>query len=138
MLAGAPGEARTPDLLIRSQSLYPTELRARSINCFIIRVRKFEIGLARTCRSSKFQMKSPTETEVKIRLPNSTAVASRLHAAGFAQSVPREFESNTLYDTQSRSLQNQGMILRLRQIGDRGVITWKGPDEPGPYKSRRE
>jgi hypothetical protein len=39
---GAPGEARTPDLLIRSQSLYPTELRARCINCFIIRVRKFE------------------------------------------------------------------------------------------------
>ena len=26
---GAPGGARTPDLLIRSQSLYPTELRAR-------------------------------------------------------------------------------------------------------------
>src|SRR5260370_41010764 len=26
---GAPGEIRTPDLLIRSQPLYPTELRAR-------------------------------------------------------------------------------------------------------------
>ncbi len=26
---GAPGEARTPDLLIRSQPLYPAELRAR-------------------------------------------------------------------------------------------------------------
>ena len=25
---GAPGEIRTPDLLIRSQSLYPAELRA--------------------------------------------------------------------------------------------------------------
>src|SRR6185312_14157591 len=30
----APGEARTPDLMIRSHSLYPTELRARP---FIIR-----------------------------------------------------------------------------------------------------
>ena len=28
-LSGAPGEARTPDLMIRSHSLYPTELRAR-------------------------------------------------------------------------------------------------------------
>jgi adenylate cyclase, class 2 len=83
-------------------------------------------------------MKSATEIEVKIRLPNSTALSGRLHAAGFAQSVPREFESNTLYDTQNRSLQNQGMILRLRQIGDKGVITWKGRDEPGSYKSRRE
>jgi hypothetical protein len=27
--AGAPGEIRTPDLLVRSQALYPTELRAR-------------------------------------------------------------------------------------------------------------
>jgi hypothetical protein len=28
-LSGAPGEIRTPDLLVRSQTLYPTELRAR-------------------------------------------------------------------------------------------------------------
>ncbi len=27
-LIGAPGEIRTPDLLVRSQTLYPTELRA--------------------------------------------------------------------------------------------------------------
>ena len=26
--SGAPGEARTPDLLLRRQTLYPTELRA--------------------------------------------------------------------------------------------------------------
>ena len=26
---GGPGKIRTPDLLIRSQALYPTELRAR-------------------------------------------------------------------------------------------------------------
>ena len=28
-VGGAPGEIRTPDLLVRSQALYPTELRAR-------------------------------------------------------------------------------------------------------------
>ena len=28
---GAPGEIRTPDLLLRRQSLYPAELRARLI-----------------------------------------------------------------------------------------------------------
>src|SRR6185295_19074238 len=28
-LCGAPGETRTPGLLVRSQPLYPTELRAR-------------------------------------------------------------------------------------------------------------
>jgi hypothetical protein len=29
-LDGAPGETRTPNLLIRSQTLYPIELRAQS------------------------------------------------------------------------------------------------------------
>ncbi len=29
LFIGAPGEIRTPDLLVRSQPLYPTELRAR-------------------------------------------------------------------------------------------------------------
>jgi hypothetical protein len=29
---GAPGEIRTPDLLLRRQSLYPAELRARSFD----------------------------------------------------------------------------------------------------------
>ena len=30
-LAGAPGVTRTPDLLVRSQTLYPTELRAQVV-----------------------------------------------------------------------------------------------------------
>ena len=29
MKDGAPGEIRTPDLLVRSQTLYPAELRAQ-------------------------------------------------------------------------------------------------------------
>jgi hypothetical protein len=34
--AGAPGEIRTPDLMVRSHALYPTELRARM--CFALSV----------------------------------------------------------------------------------------------------
>jgi adenylate cyclase class 2 len=30
------------------------------------------------------------------------------------------------------------MILRLRQVGEKGIITWKGPGERGPHKSRPE
>jgi len=30
LINGAPGEIRTPDLLVRSQALYPTELRAHT------------------------------------------------------------------------------------------------------------
>ena len=30
LIIGAPGEVRTPDLLLRRQSLYPSELRAHT------------------------------------------------------------------------------------------------------------
>ena len=31
-MSGAPGEIRTPDLVVRSHTLYPAELRAHSNN----------------------------------------------------------------------------------------------------------
>ena len=37
VLFGAPGEIRTPDPLVRSQVLYPTELRARNARTRIMR-----------------------------------------------------------------------------------------------------
>ncbi len=81
---------------------------------------------------------SPTETEVKIRVPHLQSVLQRLRSTGFRESVPRQFEANTLYDTPENRLRQEGTLLRLRQIGDHGVITWKGVGAPGPYKSRPE
>ena len=83
-------------------------------------------------------MTSNSETEVKIPLADRTAVLQRLGAAGFIVSVPRVFESNTMYDTPEQALRSQNMLLRLRQAGDHLVITWKGPGTPGPHKSRPE
>ncbi len=79
-----------------------------------------------------------TETEVKIRIPDPVVILARLHSIGFRESVPRQFEANTLYDTAESRLRQESMLLRLRQFGDHGVITWKGPSAPGPYKSRPE
>ena len=62
----------------------------------------------------------------------------RLRIAGFAISVPRAFEANTLYDTPEQELRKNGRIVRLRQVGDRNVITWKGPGVPGRHKVRTE
>ncbi len=48
---GAPGEIRTPDRLVRSQVLYPTELRARgtqSTYCLILL--HFQRRMLKTCR----------------------------------------------------------------------------------------
>jgi hypothetical protein len=43
-LSGAPGLTRTADLLVRSQTLYPTELRAREVH-YSNRALSFECGL---------------------------------------------------------------------------------------------
>ena len=80
----------------------------------------------------------PNETEVKIRIPDFADMLARLQAAGFRETVPRQFEANTLYDTPENRLRQDGAMLRLRQFGNSGVITWKGPNIPGPHKSRPE
>jgi adenylate cyclase, class 2 len=84
------------------------------------------------------RMVDPTETEVKIRVPNLSDIQHRLRSSGFLVSEPREFEANTLYETADGGLARRGMLLRLRQAGGHAVITWKGPGEAGPYKSRPE
>lgn len=78
------------------------------------------------------------ETEVKIRIDDPNEVSARLRDLGFSLAAPREFEANTLFETHDRSLGRNGMLLRLRNIGVRGLITWKGPGIPGPHKNRPE
>jgi hypothetical protein len=41
VMFGAPGEIRTPDPLVRSQILYPTELRARSAQARVRTIGKY-------------------------------------------------------------------------------------------------
>ncbi len=83
-------------------------------------------------------MTGAREIEVKIRLDGIDSIPERLRRAGFAESAPRQFEANTLYDTEDAGLMRKRMLLRLRQSANTGLITWKGPGEAGPYKSRPE
>jgi adenylate cyclase class 2 len=78
------------------------------------------------------------ETEVKIRLAGPDALQERLKQSGFTQRVARQFESNSLYDTPRHELRRNGTLLRLRQSGERSVVTWKGRGEEGPFKTRPE
>ena len=82
--------------------------------------------------------KDSTEVEVKIPLSDRKALESRLKEAGFRVSAPRQWESNDIYDTPDHLLRNKEMLLRLRQSGDKPIITWKGAGSPGPHKSRPE
>lgn len=78
------------------------------------------------------------ETEVKIRIADPIAAKQRLEASKFAVSIPRRFEANTLYDTADLKLKKAQMLLRLRQVGNDAIITWKGPSVAGPHKIRPE
>lgn len=83
-------------------------------------------------------MQGTTEVEVKIRIPNGTGASQRLQELGFQVTKDRVFEANVLYDTPAADLRAASKLLRLRQAGEHSVITFKGPGQPGPHKSREE
>lgn len=83
-------------------------------------------------------MKSCLETEIKVRIRDLASTAVRLREAGLNVSVERQFESNTIYDTEDRALRRSGELLRLRKTGGECTITWKGRGEAGRHKSRPE
>jgi adenylate cyclase class 2 len=80
------------------------------------------------------------ETEVKIAVPHWTAqdAAERLAGVNLSVTAARVFEANFVYDTPEQSIRRAQMLLRLRRVGERNLLTWKGPSEPGPHKSRPE
>ena len=82
------------------------------------------------------------EIELKFRVKSLLDLERRLQEIGFAIDTPRTFESNTLYDSPERALKTRGELLRLRQYGERQVMTHKRhPDdeeEGGRYKIRIE
>jgi adenylate cyclase, class 2 len=67
----------------------------------------------------------PLEVEVKFPVSDPHALIQRLHSAGFREETPRTFERNILYDTPERRLREQTAILRVRQYGDRWIVTYK-------------
>lgn len=81
---------------------------------------------------------SARENEIKLRISNVASAKRLLRENGFRISRRRVFERNIVFDTKGLALRNSGKLLRLRQAGDRAVITFKGPAAPGKHKSREE
>ncbi|MEQ1948213.1 MAG: class IV adenylate cyclase [Bryobacteraceae bacterium] len=81
-----------------------------------------------------------TETEVKICWPEGRGdPRPALEYFGYSETAPRVLEANQLFDREGSELRNSDRILRLRQSGDRSIITYKGPAAPRDrYKSREE
>jgi adenylate cyclase class 2 len=61
-----------------------------------------------------------------------------LRAARFQVSKRRVFEANTLFDTARGALRGKGSVLRVRETGRVGILTYKGAAAIGKYKEREE
>lgn len=71
-------------------------------------------------------------------MPDAAAGRRLLRAAGFRVSKRRVFEANTLFDTSRGTLSGAGRLLRVREAGPSGVLTYKGGAAAGKYKEREE
>jgi adenylate cyclase class 2 len=82
---------------------------------------------------------SNREIEVKLRFDSPENATTRLRSLGAVESTPRLFEDNILFDRARDPLHRARQALRLRRVGDRAVITYKGPVEgEHRYKVRVE
>lgn len=84
-------------------------------------------------------MRHGHETEIKLEVLDSPGLKRRLAGLGFRPVGPRHFESNVLFDFPDSRLRKSRCLLRLRQEGDRCLLTFKGaPLESRRYKVRSE
>ena len=82
------------------------------------------------------------EVELKFCVPHVGSLLERAADAGFQLETPRTLERNALFDTPGRDLLRERKILRMRQYGDRWVVTHKRPpvdnDDTAFVKERLE
>jgi adenylate cyclase, class 2 len=80
-----------------------------------------------------------TEQEVKLPFDDAEAARRAVTTAGGRLGVSRRLLDDTLYDTSQARLRASGCALRVRRDGGAGgILTYKGPVQPGPVKAREE
>ncbi len=78
------------------------------------------------------------EIEVKLPIPSLPAARQKLEALGWTP-AERLFERNTVYDAPGQPLANAGKLLRIRETGERAILTVKVPaGAKGIHKVREE
>ncbi len=84
-------------------------------------------------------MKHPYEVEVKLKVCEPRALKRRLRDLGCGVAERRHFEANVVFDFDDQRLLDARSLLRLRTVGRRHIVTFKGAPEPSAsYKVRRE
>lgn len=82
--------------------------------------------------------KGNQEIEIKLRVEDAAAARRMLRGTGFRVRKRRVFEANRVYDTAALSLRAAKQLLRLRTVGTRHLLTFKGAPLPGKHKRREE
>jgi adenylate cyclase class 2 len=80
----------------------------------------------------------PVEREVKLSFESVEAARQAVLTAGGRLVVSRRLLADWQFDTPNRDLRGRGCALRLRRDETEAILTWKGPSEAGPFKSREE
>jgi adenylate cyclase class 2 len=80
----------------------------------------------------------PKEIEVKFRIESFPAIVRALKQAGFKQLTRSTHEMNLLYDLPGQKLRKRGEMLRLREYGEKWVLTHKAKSKDGRHKTRVE
>lgn len=79
------------------------------------------------------------ECEIKIPVGELDTIRRCLAEVAAERLTPAEREINILFDTVSGDLAASGQVLRVRRVGDRRILTHKGPAVfDGSVKQRRE
>jgi adenylate cyclase class 2 len=78
------------------------------------------------------------EQEIKLPFESVEAARRAVVTAGARLLVSRRLLCDTLYDTPDGRLHRERSALRVRRDGTRGVLTFKGPTQAGPVKTREE
>jgi len=78
------------------------------------------------------------EQEVKLAFESVEAARQAVIAAGGRLVVSRRLLVDTLFDSRDGRLQRERCALRLRRDAGKAFLTFKGPPQPGPVKSREE
>ncbi|MCA1584362.1 MAG: class IV adenylate cyclase [Acidobacteria bacterium] len=78
------------------------------------------------------------EREIKLRFDTADEARARVLELGVTPFKGRRLQEDCLLDDERQSLRKRECVLRVRNEGGKGLLTFKGAGQPGPMKLREE